>query len=388
MSDPKDPKDRQNGGAWPERGPDTPIEMTSLPVDADALSTNPSTAAIFVHVIEQLAQAQRTLLSVKSLSSLAKYLLEDFPGSFGSPRAELILHDPQGNLASLLPIRKLFGEALSLQDDSQALYRLYANHPEAELVSLDDRRMFHILPGTTQAAGAVLMPLVDGNRLIGSYHLALTEEMARYDERERDLFAMLGGLVASALLRVVEFQQVDQLALIDPVTEVGNQRAFRRNMQREILWARRVEQPVGLLVLAIDDLDNLARTYGEVACQFVQRRVSQRLCSCLRGTDYIAHVSPGHFTVLLPNCSELHAHDIAERLRLEMQEFAIDDGQGAILHITLSTGLVAWDPRVLPIESTEHLAQQMESESEAALHRALREGGNTVSVARLGILMV
>ena len=85
MSDPKDPKDRKNGDAWRSREPDVPIEMTSLPLDADALSTNPSTAAIFVHVIEQLAQAQRTLLSVKSLSSLAKYLLEDFPGSFGSP---------------------------------------------------------------------------------------------------------------------------------------------------------------------------------------------------------------------------------------------------------------------------------------------------------------
>jgi diguanylate cyclase (GGDEF)-like protein len=368
----------------------TNIEMTSLPVEAeaDASVIDDRVLALHVHVLQQLRQAQRNLLSIKSLSSLVKYLLEDFPQGFGSPEAELRLHDPEDQIARLLAVRKLFGENLRLQSDSYNLYQLYPDVPETVLIDLDDARMFTVLSGATRTAGAVMMPLFDGNRLVGSYHIALTEKMMGYGDQERELFAMLGQLVAAALLRVVEFQRVDQLTLVDPVTEVGNLRAFRRDMLREISWARRVEQPMTLLFIGLDELDELCRNYGEVACHFVQRRVSQRLCSDLRATDYIAHTSTTHFAVLLPGCNEPHAHDIGERMRQDIDDFAIDDGRGAILYVTLSVGLVCWEPARHPVESSERLATQMESEAEAAMQKAERAGGNRVSVARLGLLML
>ena len=163
---------------------------------------------------------------------------------------------------------------------------------------------------------------------------------------------------------------------------------FRRNVRREVYWARRMENPLTLMVISVDDIDELARSYGEVACQFAQRRVSQRIYSQLRSTDYIAHVSPGHFTLLLPHCNEPQAHEAAERVRSDIENFSIDDGQGASLYVTLSSGLVVWDPQLLPIESTDQLVNQMETKAEAALHRAVREGGNTVSVGRLGALIL
>jgi GGDEF domain-containing protein len=99
-------------------------------------------------------------------------------------------------------------------------------------------------------------------------------------------------------------------------------------------------------------------------------------------------VSSSHFAVLLPGCSEPHAHDIGERMRRDIDEFAIDDGRGAILYVTLSIGLVCWEPARHPVESSERLATQMEAEAEAAMQKAERAGGNSVSVARLGLLML
>ncbi|MFT7286089.1 MAG: diguanylate cyclase (GGDEF)-like protein [Halieaceae bacterium] len=372
-----------------DSGPDiTNIEMTALPRAHDPAAALSALVTLHSHVLTQLRQAQSQLLRVKSLSSLVKYLLEDFPASFGSARGELRLHDPEGVFATQLPISKLFGESLTMKSDSYALHQLYADEPEAMLLDLSDERMFSILPGSSSATGAVLMPLLDNHRLIGSYHLGLMEGMNGYGEHELQMFGMLGQLVAASLLRVVESQRADQLTLLDPVTEVGNLRAFRRDMLREIYWARRVEMPIALLFIGLDELEELSSSYGEVASHFVQRRVSQRLCSDLRATDYIAHTSSTHFAVLLPGCNEPHAHDIGERMRQDIDDFAIDDGRGAVLYCTLSIGLVCWEPARQPVESSERLATQMESEAEAVMQKAERAGGNQVAVARLGLLML
>jgi diguanylate cyclase (GGDEF)-like protein len=339
-------------------------------------------------LLERLSIAQRRLLGARKLSMLVAYLLEELPLALGQARGELHLHDPDGELTRLLGIHGLFGAFLVVSADSEDLFRLYGEEPRASLLSFGDERMFRILVGADDVHGAVMMPLFDGNRLLASYHVGLSEASRPLAGNDLPLFMLLAQLIAGALLRVVEREKTEQLTLVDPITEVGNQRAFRRDMQREIAWARRVKQPLSLLYISLDDLDPLCGEYGEVVCNFLQRRVAQRLCSRLRATDYMAHVGASHFAVLLPGCSELHAHDIAERMRLDIERLAIDDGRGAVLHVTLSVGLVCWEPAHHHVASNERLATQLESEARGAMLRADRGGGNRVSVARLGLLMV
>lgn len=365
----------------------TRVDITSLPAET-AVTADNSVVQVHAHVLAQLRQAQRHFLAAKNLPTLVRYLLKGFPGAFTSKVAELHLHDPEGLLDSLIPARQTFGEALALHRDSYALYQLYPDTPFTTLLNFDDPRMLELFSGASEAAGAALMPLLDDNRLIGSYHLALVDTMTAYGEQERELFAMLAELITAAFLRVLELQRADRLMLLDPVTEVGNLRAFRRNMLREIFWARRVEQPLSLLFIGLDDLEDVARSYGEVASHFVQRRVSQRLCSYLRSTDYMAHIADTHFAALLPACNELHAHDIGERMRSDIDGFAIDDGRGAVLYITLSIGMVCWEPGRHPLDDSERLATQMQTETESAMQSARRAGGNRLSVARLGLLMI
>lgn len=365
-------------------------DSASIPLQsADALATDHEIkGSVDWRLVQQLAVAQRNLLGLKTLAALVKFVLDEFPSSLGCAGAELRLYDPDDVLTSLLPIRKLFSSTLFLQSDSYELYGLYDDQPEVVLLSIDHERMFGILASARSASGAAMIPLFDGSRLIGSYHLALTESMAGYGARELEVLAMLGQLISSTLARVIEYQGMDRLTLIHPVTEVGNLRAFRRDMQREISWARRVAQPMGLLFVGLDDLDDLCRSYGELACSFVQRRVAQRICSNLRATDYISQVSTRHFAILLPACNEPQAHDISERMRRDINDFAIDDGRGAVLYLTLSIGLVSWEPARHPVESTERLSSQMEREAEGAMDKSERAGGNRVSVARLGLLML
>ena len=359
----------------------TDAENDSLPVGTVELTELDAGLRLERAALELVAEAQRALLSKRGLRGAIKCLLNELPAVFGGGRAELRLHDPEGELGELLRLRNLGAPGLALYKDSDSLYELYPDRPNAALLSIDDERMFSILTEESELPGAAMMPLFDGVRLYGSYHLAVGETSAAWSDGEVELFSMLGHLVSVSLRQAIDYEKAQELTFVDPVTEVGNLRAFRRDLQREIAWARRVGHPLSLLSIGLDDLEELCSNFGEVACRFLQRRVSQRLCSALRATDYMAHTAVPRFAVLLPGCSEQHAHEIAERLRRDIESFPVDDGRGAVLYVTLSIGLVSWEPELHPLKDSERLAERLKSEARAAMRRMQSAGGNAVAVA-------
>ena len=66
----------------------------------------------------------------------------------------------------------------------------------------------------------------------------------------------------------------------------------------------------------------------------------------------------------------------------------IDDGRGAVLQVTVSIGLVTWEPNNYPAVDMPQLARQMESVGKKALETALSKGGNQIAQSRLSTLMV
>ncbi|MEQ8516544.1 MAG: GGDEF domain-containing protein, partial [Chromatocurvus sp.] len=224
--------------------------------------------------------------------------------------------------------------------------------------------------------------------LIGSYHMGLSQEAPGGGRAELKLLQSLTHGVALALQRALRQQQADALMLLDAETGVGNRRAFRRVLGREIARCRRSGEPMSMLLLKVDNLDDLHANHGEAACRFLMRRLAQRLTSCLRETDHISRVEGDGFGLLLPACSEPHGHDIGERLCGDIRDFAIDDGRGGVFHTTLSVGIVSWDPATLPSDSRERLVALFEAEAVSALAKTVTRGGNGVSISRLGALMI
>jgi diguanylate cyclase (GGDEF)-like protein len=365
-------KDRHTRGAS--------IELTALAGDR--------VLEIHAQLLSRLRAAQQSLQAIRSAEALFEYLLGSLPRSLGAPVAELRLHDPDGALGRRLATSRYLGGALLLVEDSDALHSLYPNGPAPERLGLDDPRMFRILANAGRASGALIVPVSDGSYLSGSYHLALQDDMADYSGDDGELLGMLGELVAATLLRVIQREELERLALVDPLTELRNLRAFRSDLLREVHWARRVRQAFALLYLAIDDFEGLQADLGEGALARVQQGVAQSITSRLRTTDYLALIDRGRFAAILPACNEPQAHSIGERLCRDVAELAVDDGRGGSFQVSLSIGLISWEPVALPMRSSERLALQMQSEADAALARAVADGGDTVSVARLGLLML
>ena len=140
--------------------------------------------------------------------------------------------------------------------------------------------------------------------------------------------------------------------------------------------------------MEIDEFDDLYDSYGERRGHFVVKKVAERISSDLRATDLMARLSRSKFALLIPASGEVLGEEIAERMREDIEDFAIDDGRGAVLQVTVSIGLVCWETQHYPAVDMPQLARQMESVANKALAASQSRGGNKVSISRLSTLLV
>lgn len=336
----------------------------------------------------QTQQLEHMLLEAVDLDALLEILLVSMPRHFSFRVAELWLYDPEDVLAGLIVGGERYGHSLQLHEDVFTMQELYELEPDIVLLDATDSRMFEILKYEQGIDYALLMPLTDSGRMIGSLHLGLQDDTLLVGEQEEQLISHLATMVSSCFKNAVTRQQVSQLSMLDPLTRISNLRGFEKDISREIARAHRAEHALTILTIEIDQFDDLNDHYGERSGEFVVKKVAERISSGLRSTDMMARLSRSKFALLIPASGEMLAQEIAERMRDDIDGFAVDDGRGAVLQATISIGVVTWEPQQYPAVDMPQLARQMENTAGKALALSQGEGGNRVTVSRLSTLIV
>ncbi|HDY82584.1 MAG TPA: diguanylate cyclase [Halieaceae bacterium] len=336
----------------------------------------------------QAQQLEYMLLDAPDLQALLEILLVSMPRHFSFRVCELWLYDPEDVLANLIVGGQRYGLQLQLLHDAFPMQELYDLEPDIVLIDATDSRMFEVLKSEHGIDYALLMPLMDAGRMIGSLHLGLQDDSLVRGETEEYLVAHLSTIISSCFKIAVSRQQISQLTLLDPLTQISNMRGFQKDIAREISRARRADQPVTVLLMEIDEYDDLYDHYGKRRGEFVVKKVAERISSDLRATDMLARLSTPMFAVLIPGSGEMLGQDIAERMREDIEGFAMDDGRGAVLQVCISIGMVTWEPQNYPAVDMPQLARQMESVAGKALESAQSKGGNRVAQSRLSTLIL
>jgi diguanylate cyclase (GGDEF)-like protein len=351
-------------------------------------SRRSETLTVNRYLYQQTQQMEHMLLEAADLQALFEILLVSLPRHFAFRVSELWLYDPEDTLANIQVGAQRYGQSLQLLQDVFPVQELYEIEPDIALIDATDSRMFQVLKSEHGIDYALLMPLMDSGRLIGSLHLGLQDDALELGEAEQHLLAHLAAIISSCFRAAVSRQQVSELTLLDPLTQISNLRGFGRDIAREIARARRTAKPVTLLLMEIDEFDDLYQSYGERRGQFVIRKVAERLSSNLRATDLLARLGRPRFAILLPGSGEMVGQEIGERMRKDIEDFSIDDGRGAVLQVSVSTGLVTWEPLQFPAVDMPQLARQLEVVGSKALDDARARGGNCVAHSRLSTMML
>jgi diguanylate cyclase (GGDEF)-like protein len=168
----------------------------------------------------------------------------------------------------------------------------------------------------------------------------------------------------------LEYDLIQQ-NMLDPLTHVLNRRGLRRAMQREMA---RLDEDGSALTVAILDLDHFKRlndTFGHVSGDAMLIGLAGLLGEFLRENDTIARIGGEEFVLLLPGADTPQAEVLLERLRTEVEKFALRSDTGE-MRLTASFGATV-------VHTGSSLqANELLREADVALYRAKQEGRNCV----------
>jgi two-component system, cell cycle response regulator len=180
--------------------------------------------------------------------------------------------------------------------------------------------------------------------------------------------ALIGPLLALGLYQRSNYRALRalRLALTDPLTGLGNHRAFHESLEREMEHSRETGTALTLCLLDVDDLKSVNDRFGHPAGDDLLIRVARRL----RQGGETFRWGGDEFAILLPGQDErtglLTATTIAER----MSELRGDKSPS----VSVSVGVVTYPTQSSDHDDMIHLADQ-------ALYRAKAHGKNRVAVA-------
>ncbi len=129
---------------------------------------------------------------------------------------------------------------------------------------------------------------------------------------------------------------LEELTLTDPLTGLGNRRGLERDLARAMLRSRRLDHPLALLYLDVDDLKMVNDRFGHSAGDETLRVVGHVVRSCSReGTDSGYRVGGDEFVLIV----------LAGRSGAEVLARRIQHGFMARspFESTVSLGVVEWD---------------------------------------------
>jgi diguanylate cyclase (GGDEF)-like protein len=201
--------------------------------------------------------------------------------------------------------------------------------------------------------------------LVNSSHAVARNMLLMVVERMR-----ASNIVAAEGMRLRE--EYRRQTNVDDLTGLRNNRALTDLLRRQMLRSSMGRKSLTVLMADIDHLQDFNSEFGDAAGDQAVYGVSQVVQEQVRPTDIATRVDGGKFAVILPECDEVGAQIVAERIRTAVAEAVIVMNDQSILpSVTISIGIA----EMQPFEKAEDLLEN----ADKALARAKDKGCNVYS---------
>ena len=160
-----------------------------------------------------------------------------------------------------------------------------------------------------------------------------------------------------------ELRKLEDNALLDALTGIGNHRAYKQDLSREVSRAERQNEPLTLALLDVDDFKTVNDRDGHIQGDHILAAVA-KLFDSLRAEDRAYRIGGDEFAVIIPHTTAEGASNIVERLQI--------DARRRLCGNTLSIGLAT-------LGASVHGADALQARADAAMYAAKRSGRNTIA---------
>ncbi|MFB2880896.1 PAS domain S-box protein [Aerosakkonemataceae cyanobacterium BLCC-F46] len=230
-----------------------------------------------------------------------------------------------------------------------------------------------------QVRAKLIVPILQGDNLWGLLVAHHCSSPRHWYPWESELLQQLATQVAIAIQQSELHEQLqnankqlENLALIDQLTQVANRRCFDRALSKE--WTRliREQRPLSLLLCDIDYFkqynDNYGHTAGDICLQLVAQALKKGV---QRPLDLVARYGGEEFAIILPHTDSKGAAKVAQKIHRYIQELHLPHVASSVSKfVTISVGIAT----IIPTAKTVPLA--LIEAADRALYQAKLNGRN------------
>lgn len=133
-------------------------------------------------------------------------------------------------------------------------------------------------------------------------------------------------------------EQLERIAIIDPLTGLYNRRHFFTVSLNEFKKSRRYNRPLSVILLDADHFKNVNDTYGHAVGDLALIHLAQIMKTNLRVVDILARYGGEEFIILLPETNLPDTLTVAERICNEVASTPLIHEDKSV-HLTVSMGV-------------------------------------------------
>lgn len=160
--------------------------------------------------------------------------------------------------------------------------------------------------------------------------------------------------------------ELTMLSQLDPLTGLGNRRAYDLGVSDELERCMRRGRVASLLVIDIDHFKKVNDTFGHEFGDAVIRSLGVTIANCVRTSDRAFRYGGEEFVVLLPGLGSAMAHEVGERIMREFTNCGPTAPDGTRPFVSVSIGLTQMRPG--------DDARAMFARADSAMYRAKQNG--------------
>lgn len=187
------------------------------------------------------------------------------------------------------------------------------------------------------------------------------------------ILSILAKQIGISLERARLFEEVQSLALTDPLTGLQNRRSVFELGRIEFSRARRMKHSFSCLMLDLDHFKKVNDKYGHQVGDQILQEFARRCLESVREGDLVGRYGGEELIILMPETDREMAVRVAERLQKRIVEEPFKTPTAGIA-VTVSIGAAALD------ENTPHL-EALIARADQALYIAKHKGRNRVAVS-------
>ena len=192
----------------------------------------------------------------------------------------------------------------------------------------------------------LVMPLTLSDTIVGVISLYSTQAEEYHQDHLR-FMETIADHAATAIRNAIIYEETQENAYTDLLTGLPNLRFFHVFMDRELKRAARLEQPLTLLMMDLENFKEVNDRFGHEVGNRLLVQIAQLLGDQLRDSDKCIRYAGDEFIAILPGLGKEQSVGAIERIQknLDNYQFQVDDKETANIGISVGAASFPEDGR-------------------------------------------